>query len=505
LITVLLVVSIIFVYFITVYVRHERLKKTIRISGPPNRFFFGHVRELWSTKFFSRLLQSWTKQYGSTFVYFEGQTPVYVSSDVEFLQQVFVKQFFSNFVERKKTPFERQVDERLTNLVSANGPSWKHQRHIINPAFSPGKIKGMGTLVHRCFDEFNRLVEEKRNRSFDIYEMYKRLSLDILLECEYGRKTDVQTNPKNAYFTAIAGFFNVDLRLNVFAKAGVLFPSMADGFLQICMKIYRWASAWNLMKPVPVDWVIRDTEKMIRQRLEDPNVDADRYDLVQLLVNARTEDSSDPQIKLTINEIVANCVIFLLAGYESTSAALAYCTYVIATNPIEQQKLREEIDTDWSETENLVYENVQNSFSYLDLFVQEVLRMYPIGNIACTRRCIVSTEICGIPIEKDSIIQMDMYSLHFSSDLWGPVDPHLFYPDRHKDKRHRLASGAFGCGPKNCVGQRFALFMIKLILIRLIRQYEILPAENLDERFDIRERNTITPSEIWVRVQRRQI
>ena len=98
---------------------------------------------------------------------------------------------------------------------------------------------------------------------------------------------------------------------------------------------------------------------------------------------------------------------------------------------------------------------------------------------------------------------MDMYSLHYSSDLWGPVDPHLFYPDRHKEKRHRLASGAFGYGPKNCVGQRFALFMIKLILIRLLRTYQILPTENIDERFDIRERSTITPSEIWVRVERR--
>ena len=93
----------------------------------------------------------------------------------------------------------------------------------------------------------------------------------------------------NPYFTAIAGFFNVDLRLNVFAKAGVLFPSMADCLLSGCMKIYRWASGWHLMKPVPVDWVIQDTEKMIRDRLEKTQIDTDRYDLVQLLVNACTE------------------------------------------------------------------------------------------------------------------------------------------------------------------------------------------------------------------------
>ena len=182
LMTILLVISIVLVYLLTVYISHCRLAKTITISGPPKRFFIGNVQELWSTKYFSRLLQLWTKQYGKTFVYLEGQTPVYVSSDVEFLQQVFVKQFFSHFVERKKTPFERQVDERLTNLVSANGPSWKHQRHIINPAFSPGKIKGMGVVVHQCYEHFNTLLKQKQDEQFDIFDMYKRLSLDILRE-----------------------------------------------------------------------------------------------------------------------------------------------------------------------------------------------------------------------------------------------------------------------------------------------------------------------------------
>ena len=85
---------------------------------------------------------------------------------------------------------------------------------------------------------------------------------------------------------------------------------------------------------------------------------------------------------------------------------MAYCTYVLATNVDEQRKLQEEIDTDWSDIDDLVYEYLQNSFSYLDLFIQEVLRVYPIGNIACTRRCLVSTEICGIPIEKGQSVSL---------------------------------------------------------------------------------------------------
>ena len=104
----------------------------------------------------------------------------------------------------------------------------------------------------------------------------------------------------------------------------------------------------------------------------------------------------------------------------------------------------------------------------------------------------------------DAIIQMDMYSLHYSKELWGPVDPNIFYPDRHREKRNRLAFASFGCGPKSCVGQRFALFIIKLTLVRLLKNYKILPGSNIDQRLNIQERSTIAPTQVWIRLEHRQ-
>ena len=85
------------------------------------------------------------------------------------------------------------------------------------------------------------------------------------------------------------------------------------------------------------------------------------------------------------------------------SSALAFCTYILATNPSEQQKLQQEIDSITLEGNHPIYDELQNKFFYLDLFVQEVLRIFPIGNIACTRRCILSTKIGDITIEQGSI------------------------------------------------------------------------------------------------------
>ena len=70
----------------------------------------------------------------------------------------------------------------------------------------------------------------------------------------------------------------------------------------------------------------------------------------------------------------------MLAGYETTSTALSYCSFVLATNQEEQQKVRDEIDQHFSDPTGSEpnTENVKN-LSYLDNFIKEVLRFYPIA------------------------------------------------------------------------------------------------------------------------------
>lgn len=102
-----------------------------------------------------------------------------------------------------------------------------------------------------------------------------------------------------------------------------------------------------------------------------------------------------------------------------------------------------------------------------------------------------------------SIIQPDVFSIHYSVDLWGPEDPKIFYPERHTVKRHPVAYLPFGAGPRNCVGMRFALMELKTCLIRLLRQYEILPGEKIEQGFQLEERLVIQPSAIFVKLEKR--
>lgn len=108
--------------------------------------------------------------------------------------------------------------------------------------------------------------------------------------------------------------------------------------------------------------------------------------------------SGDDQTPKTLHydEVVANILLFMAAGYETTSTTLAYCTYILATEPDIQKKLQEELDCIDSTFD---YSCIQN-INYLDLFIREVLRMYPIAIQALSRVCDQDTTICGYSVKK---------------------------------------------------------------------------------------------------------
>ncbi|CAF1209799.1 unnamed protein product [Rotaria sordida] len=197
-----------------------------------------------------------------------------------------------------------------------------------------------------------------------------------------------------------------------------------------------------------------------------------------------------------------NAVLFLNAGFETTSLNLAYSTYVLAKHPNIQTKLQTEIDEYWKDEEEIDYDII-NDMKYLDMFIREVLRIHSITHRVFSRECSQSTIISGYPIEKGSIIQADISSIHHSIDLWGPEDPNEFVPERHMIKRHPLAYMSFGVGPRNCVGMRFALMELKIALTNILHRYTILPGEKIEQGMKRQESTTLPPDAIYIRIEKR--
>lgn len=99
-------------------------------------------------------------------------------------------------------------------------------------------------------------------------------------------------------------------------------------------------------------------------------------------------------------EILGNVSIFLIGATEMVSVVLSFCTYIWATHPEEQQKLQDEIDANIpSDVRTPTYEMI-DKLEYLDLFLKEINRMYPIAPLILNRLCMQDTKIGDYTIKK---------------------------------------------------------------------------------------------------------
>ncbi|CAF1267044.1 unnamed protein product [Adineta steineri] len=468
------------------------------IPTPPFRFFFGHLQTLWNSASFHRQLESWTKQYGKIYGIYQGTVPTFVVSDPDFLQEVFIKQF--PVFQRRYEAFVRNPN----NVFTSYGAKWRRHRHVINPTFSAAKLKMMSPLINGCVNNvMEKLTDHATNNSqFNIYVYYKRMTMDVIFNhlfvggiCSRRSNSQLASRMKNTIGKIFLGI------------------NMARAFINL--RLLPLISTKQIHE-LPGTWLLNRLHPIVEQRQQMPT---SRIDVLQLMLQVITEekindevsDSSKANYRLTREEIISNILVFMAAGYETTSTALACATYELARHPEVLEKLQSEIDQlplggdERSDEETKTYPDydIVAQMPYMDMFVSEILRMYPIANAAVQRCASEDTIVQGIKIEKGTVVYADVYSVHYDRELWGPEDPYVFFPERHEIKRHPMAYLPFGAGPRHCIGMRFALIEMKILLVRMLREYSILPGDHLESKFNIRERSVIAPEEVWVKLVKR--
>ena len=106
---------------------------------------------------------------------------MYVVSDADFLQEVYIKQF-SSFHSRRENFLANAVQSESPHLFSANADQWRRQRHVINPTFTALKLKTMTPLITKCIESMMAKLQETNGKEFNIYALYKRLTMDVICE-----------------------------------------------------------------------------------------------------------------------------------------------------------------------------------------------------------------------------------------------------------------------------------------------------------------------------------
>lgn len=120
-----------------------------------------------------------------------------------------------------------------------------------------------------------------------------------------------------------------------------------------------------------------------------------------------------------------------------------------------------------------------SEMKYLDQVIDETLRMYPpVQRTDRVASCDYTYE--GIKINKGQIVTIPIYALHHDASIYP--NPDEFRPERFSDSekkaRESVAFCPFGAGPRNCIGMRFAIIEIKLLLASILSKFRF---ENCDK------------------------
>lgn len=230
---------------------------------------------------------------------------------------------------------------------------------------------------------------------------------------------------------------------------------------------------------------------------------------IDLIRKARDPDSG---IGLDHDECRDQLNLFVLAGYETTANTLAYVAFLLAQNPKAEERLVEEIKRLAPDrTTKLTFKELAD-FTYTHAIVNEALRLYPPG--AMLSRQAQRDVYLGKSNPKDkqyyipkgTAVVIPVYSIHRDERFWKnpeAFDPERFLPERASEHT-KYTHLPFGLGPRNCIGQRFALEEAKLAIIALYREYTLKLHKHTTVPLKLRAGITLSPEEgIWMTVHRR--
>uniref|UniRef100_A0A2P2I7R7 Cytochrome P450 6k1-like n=1 Tax=Hirondellea gigas TaxID=1518452 RepID=A0A2P2I7R7_9CRUS len=223
------------------------------------------------------------------------------------------------------------------------------------------------------------------------------------------------------------------------------------------------------------------------------------------------DKTADLQPVLTEEVITAQCVLFYMAGYDTTATTLSFVSYCLALHPGIQQRLMQEIEDVIEQCcpgdSAVTYEAIQQ-MTYLEMVFAETLRLYPPAP-RVDRRCTKEYILPGtnVTIEVGTKITIPIYSIHRDSRYYP--DPERFDPERftseNKARRPQIVYMPFGSGPRNCIGKRFALMEAKIALVQLLQEFALLPCKKTQRPIALDRSSGLLKAQhgVWLRLAKR--
>ncbi|XP_014242313.1 cytochrome P450 6k1-like [Cimex lectularius] len=466
-------------------------------------FPFGSIKDrfLMRKSFHEFYAEMCYKYYGEPYIgFYEGSRPVLMIQDPDILRSV-MSSNFDHFVDRG-APIVNKYPHIAKMMLILNGKEWKQVRSIVAPAFSTGKIRKMLDTIELSSQDLKqyitKIIKENGGEStgpINVPETMRKFTLDVIASTAFGVTCKSFENESSEFSNKIANFHNISniARMVIILIISLEVPNIITNLLPV--SLFNHDTVTYLAK------VVKETTKY---RLDN---NMRRNDFLQLLMDAQNissgeEDENQTGDGISEDTAIAQSVLFLVAGYETSSTLLTMACYELAQNLQIQEKLRSEIKVKLeSASGKLSYDDL-NDLPYLDMVLAETLRLYPpIGR--AERICTKPIKLGDLYIEKNLKMCVSIVGIHMNPDYYP--EPKVFKPERFSDeekaKRHTYVYLPFGHGPRQCIGSRFAQMTVKLCLAHIISNFNINICEKTKIPFEYDKKSIFLKSSTGIYLQ----
>ena len=389
-------------------------------------------------------------------IYFFGG-PILILKDPELIRQVTVKDF-DYFVDRNSAKFAKMLDgttksDQIWNkqISSVTGETWKNLRSTFTPIFTASKMKAMMVFLQESCQKLMDSMDKyaKNGQSFEAKDCLGRYSMDTIASCAFGVDAQSFSTSDSKFVTYAKNIFQQDF--------GQMMKLMTCMFVPFGKKILNTLGKSTFFKDMETEFFYEVLLESLKQRRQSKTR---RNDLVDLMLDAikgdldqeveQNEDDQfdiDAQLKHDASKkhefdelsIVATAISLLVAGYDTTSTTLAYCCYQLAKNPDIQDRLRNEIENQTNDQEDLItYDQVQ-TMTYLDQIISEVLRLHnPASNLQRSANKDYQIPNTDLVIPEGTGVWINGVAVHMNPKYYE--NPKSFNPEHFskeaKAKRH---------------------------------------------------------------------
>lgn len=304
-------------------------------------------------------------------------------------------------------------------IMTSEGEFWRRQRRMMQPSFHRRVLERFGGLIHDVNEKYAARWAAKAaaGEPINLTEDVSELTLEIVLHSIFG--TDLErlerqlgANP----FELVAKEQNRDLKF-----------------------AFRFRSLSKLVAD------------LIERRRREPE---ERFDFLEMLMAARDRENDAP---MSNKELIDEVMTLIVAGHETTAAALTWTWYLISLHPDTAAQLEAEADAVTIRTPLGL--DAAESLAFTHQVIQEALRLYPPGWLF-TRRTLEADELGGFAIGPRTDVFISPYLLHRHPEFWS--EPEEFRPARFAgadaEDRHKFAYIPFSVGPRHCIGENLAVF-----------------------------------------------